>query len=116
MTLSSSEGRPGTFFDMSGTGLEYRHVTRVAVRYRLRAVPDQDFLDAGRVQRFQVHYELLPIHPAGPFLLESQPLLEIVNICAARLERGVLEDLLMQRHVGLDARDDDPHLARRQLR
>src|SRR5688572_18770961 len=38
--------------------------------------------------------------------LDPQPALQIVNVQAAGLERRVVEDLLVQRNVGLDALDD----------
>src|SRR5690606_34888693 len=39
--------------------------------------------------------------------LEAQAALEIVDVRAARLERTVLEDLLVQRNVRADAVDND---------
>src|SRR5579863_1449505 len=44
---------------------------------------------------------------------QSEPPLQVVNIGADLLERGVVADLLVQRHVGLDALDD--HLGERVL-
>src|SRR5437016_7879952 len=46
-------------------------------------------------------------------LSQSQPPLEIVDVGAALLEGGVIADLLMQRHVGLDTFDH--HLRERIL-
>ena len=40
-------------------------------------------------------------------LCESQPLFEIVDVRSTCLESGVLENFLVQRHVGLDAFNDD---------
>src|SRR5690606_3283443 len=42
----------------------------------------------------------------GPSL-QAEALLEIVDVGAAGLERGVLKDLVVQRHVGADAVDHD---------
>ena len=38
---------------------------------------------------------------------QAETLLKIVDVRSAGLEGGVLEDFLVQRHVGLDAFDDN---------
>src|SRR6185369_12421152 len=42
----------------------------------------------------------------GTGSLDAEPPLQVVNVQAAGLERGVVEDFLVQRNVGLDAFDD----------
>src|SRR5579871_5936744 len=66
-----------------------------------------------RSRRSEPHEPALALARSEPVLAKSQPALEVVDVRAAFLEGGVIEDLLMERDVGLDALDH--HLRERVL-
>src|SRR5256884_1068040 len=92
--------RPQT--DLSGQGLEHRIITCVDERDRTRAAVPAGIFRGLRIQRSEIERQL---QVRGHRLAQTQPSLEVVDVGAALLEGRVVADLLVQRHVGLDAFD-----------
>src|SRR2546421_5929081 len=92
--------RPQT--ELSGQGLEHRIITGVDERDRTRAAGPAGLFRGLRIQRYEIDRQL---QVRGHRLAQTQPSLEVVDVGAALLEGRVVADLLVQRHVGLDAFD-----------
>src|SRR5210317_1667209 len=88
-------------------GFENGVVASVGQRYGCRTQPDEDILNGVRIQGVEVHYELTPVHRRSAPSGQPETFLEVVDVRSTSLEGGVLEYLPVQRHVGLDALNDD---------
>ena len=82
------------------------------------AVTQEDRFNSFRVERFKPHDELQPLHQVNRCgskrrcalheeSNESQPFLQVMNVRATGLECRMLKNLLVQRHICLDALYND---------